>query len=158
MEAGAIVRRFSPTEFQPQHLGGASLVVCGSEDESLNARVSAAARERAIFCNIVDRPSLCSWIAPAVVKRGPLQIAVSTGGRSPALAVRIKETVDRVIGPEYSMLLDMLYALRERVRERATTPEARGKIFQAMARGPALDMIREGRVADAEQELANALR
>jgi siroheme synthase-like protein len=156
-EAGASIRRVSPTDFRPESLEGASLVVCGTEDEPLNARVSDAARARRIFCNILDRPPLCSWIAPAVVRRGPLQIAVSTGGRSPALAVRIKETIDRVIGPEYATLLDMLYAFRDRVRERAATPEARGEIFQAMVRGPALDLIREGRVEEAERELRLSL-
>jgi len=152
-EAGANIRRVAPTDFRPETLDGASLAICGTEDEALNARVSEAARERRIFCNIVDRPPLCSWIAPAVVRRGPLQIAVSTGGRSPALAVRIKETIDSTIGPEYETLLEMLYAFRDSVRERAATPEARSKIFQAMARGPALDLIREGRVEEAEQTL-----
>lgn len=156
--AGASIRFVSPTEFTPASLDGASLVICGTEDEALNARVSDAARERRIFCNVVDRPPLCSWIAPAVVRRGPLQIAVSTGGRSPALAVRIKETIDRAIGPEYETLLDMLFAMRDQVRAQAATPEARGAIFQAMARGPALDLIREGRLDDARQALRDALR
>ena len=155
--AGATIRRVSVTDFRPEALDGASLVVCGSEDEALNARVSDAARERRIFCNILDRPALCSWIAPAVVRRGPLQIAVSTGGRSPALAVRIKETIDRTIGAEYETLLEMLYALRDSVRERAGTPEARGRIFQAMARGPALELIREGNVEEAQKELRRTL-
>jgi precorrin-2 dehydrogenase/sirohydrochlorin ferrochelatase len=92
-----------------------------------------------------------------VVRRGPLQIAVSTGGRSPALAVRIKETIDRTIGAEYETLLEMLYALRDSVRERAGTPEARGRIFQAMARGPALELIREGNVEEAQKELRRTL-
>ena len=158
IEAGATIRRVAPTEFQPDTLDGASLVVCGSVDEELNARVAAAARERRIFCNIVDRPALCSWIAPAIVTRSSLQIAISTGGKSPALAVRVKEAVDAAIGPEYAIFLDMLYALRDRVREQAATPEARAVIFQAMARGPALDLIRAGRVADAERELLSLLR
>jgi siroheme synthase-like protein len=155
--AGASIRRIAADEFLPEHMDEASLIVCGSEDEALNARVSEAARERHIFCNVLDRPALCSWIAPAVVRRGPLQIAVSTGGQSPALAVRIKEAVDRAIGPEYATLLGMLSALRDRVRERATTPEARAKIFHAMVWGPALDLVREGRTDEARRTLLDTL-
>jgi siroheme synthase-like protein len=155
--AEATIRRLSPTDFSSEQLDGASLVICATNDEPLNARVSDAARARNIFCNVLDRPPLCSWIAPAVVRRGPLQIAVSTGGRSPALAVRIKETIAEVIGPEYETFLDMLYAMRDRVRERASTQAERGTIFQSMARGPALEMIREGRVEDAEHALQDAL-
>ncbi len=155
--AGAVIRRVAANEFLPENLDGASLIVCGTSDEGLNARVAEAAGQRRIFCNVLDRPALCSWIAPAMVRRGSLQIAVSTGGQSPALAVRIRDAVDRAIGPEYSTLLEMLSALRDRVREHATTPEARAKVFQAMVRGPALDLVCEGRTAEAKRVLEEAL-
>jgi siroheme synthase-like protein len=155
--AGATIRRIAPNQFLPEDLSGASLVICATSDEPLNARVSAAAAERRIFCNVLDRPPLCSWIAPAVVRHGALQIAVSTGGKSPALAVRIKETIDHAIGPEYSELLEMLAVLRDRVRERAATFDERSRIFQAMARGPALDLLREGKREEAERILETAL-
>jgi siroheme synthase-like protein len=155
--AGAAIRHIAAMNFLPENLDGASLVVCGTEDEPLNERISRHARERLIFCNVLDRPALCSWIAPAMVRRGPLQIAVSTGGQSPALAVRIRDAVDRAVGPEYSALLGMLAALRDRVRERAATPEERAKIFQAMVWGPALDLVREGRTDDARRVLEEAL-
>ena len=134
------------------------MVICATGDEPLNARVSEAARERRIFCNVLDRPALCSWIAPAVVRRGLLQVAVSTGGHSPALAVRLKQAIDAFIGPEYPEFLEMLSALRERVRERATTPEARAKIFQSMVWGPALDLLRQGKRDEASRALEESLK
>jgi precorrin-2 dehydrogenase/sirohydrochlorin ferrochelatase len=155
--AGAAIRSIAAMNYLPENLDGSSLVVCGTEDEALNERISRHARERRIFCNVLDRPSLCSWIAPAMVRRGSLQIAVSTGGQSPALAVRLRDAVDRAIGPEYATLLGMLAALRDRVRERAATPEARAKIFQAMVGGPALDLVREGRMDEAKRVLEDAL-
>lgn len=155
--AGATIRRVSPTEFTPETLDGASLVICATDDEPLNRRVSQAAEERRIFCNVLDRPALCSWIAPAVVRHGPLQVAISTGGKSPALSVRIKETIDQMLGPEYTELLDMLAALREQVQQVAPTYEARSKIFQSMARGPALDLLREGKRDEAAQVLKSLL-
>src|ERR1017187_4807198 len=75
--AGASIRRVVAMNFLPENLDGASLIVSGTQDEALNARVSEAAHERRIFCNVLDRPPLCTWIAPAMVRRGPLQIAVS---------------------------------------------------------------------------------
>jgi siroheme synthase-like protein len=156
--AGATVRQLYSMEFIPADLDGASLVVCGSEDEAFNERVSRIARERRIFCNVVDRPSLCSWIAPAVVRRGPLQVAVSTGGQSPALAVRLKEEIGAMIGPEYGYLLKMIGELRDRVKERFDTPDARGQVFQAMVRGPALDLIRDGNVEEAQRMLEETLK
>jgi uroporphyrin-III C-methyltransferase/precorrin-2 dehydrogenase/sirohydrochlorin ferrochelatase len=155
--AGAEIRRVVASSFLPDNLDGASLIVCGTEDEALNARVAQAARERRIFCNVLDRPPLCTWIAPAMVRRGPLQIAVSTGGQSPALASRIRDDVDGAIGPEYSTLLEMLSELRGRVRERGATPEARAAIFKAMVWGPALDLVREGKVDEAQHVLDGAL-
>src|ERR1035438_4760813 len=71
--AGAEIRRVDADTFLPENLDGASLIVCGTDDEALNTRVSEAACERRIFCNVLDRPPLCSWIAPAMVRRGPLQ-------------------------------------------------------------------------------------
>jgi uroporphyrin-III C-methyltransferase/precorrin-2 dehydrogenase/sirohydrochlorin ferrochelatase len=155
--AFAKIRLVHPLEFIPADLDGASLIICGSEDEAFNERVSQIARERRIFCNVVDRPALCTWIAPAVVRRGPLQVAVSTGGQSPALAVRLKEEIGAMIGPEYAYLLKMIGELRDRVKDRFDTPEARGRIFQAMVRGPALDLIRQGDIEGAQRVLEEAL-
>ncbi len=155
--AGASIHRVAAREYTAERLEGASLVVCGSSDEALNARVSRDAQARLIFCNVVDRPALCTWIAPAMIRRGQLQIAVSTGGQSPALAVRIRDAVDQAIGPEYAVLLEMLAALRERVRDHAHSPEARAKIFQAMVWGPAIDLIREGQVEEARSVLEKSI-
>jgi siroheme synthase-like protein len=142
-ECGAEVVRTS--SFQPARLEGVWLVICASNDEGLNRRVSEAAAARRIFCNIVDRTALCSFLAPAIICRGELQVAVSTGGRSPALAVRVKEEIAALLGPEYGELLDLIAERRPRVFAAESDPARRAAIFQAMVRGPALELLRAGR-------------
>src|SRR5438552_1548186 len=115
-DAGAEVVHVHDSDFRPGLLDGVHLVICLAADERLNAEVSALASARGIFCNVIDRPPLCSFIAPAIVKRGHIQIAISTGGRSPALAVRLKEEIASQIGEEYGELLDLLAEARDGVR------------------------------------------
>jgi len=143
--------------FRVADLRGVDLVIC--DNAKVSRRVFSAASARHIFCNVVDVPPLCSFIAPAIVRKGHLQIAISTGGRSPALAVRVKEEIARTLGDEYAELLDLLTPLRRRVFTRfPNDPAARSKVFQAMVRGPALDLLRDGRRAAAKQRLIAYLK
>lgn len=148
-EAGARIRRVKEAAFRERHLQGVDLAICASENESLNRKVSKAAVRRRIFVNVVDRPALCSFIAPARVRKGFLQIAISTGGRSPALAVRVKEEIAAFLGDEYGDFLDLLASVRERVFARNPTAKARAKIFHRMVRSKALDLLRDRRPREA---------
>lgn len=148
--AGAKVR--TRRGFRVADLRGVDLAIC--DNAKVGHRVYKAATARHIFCNVVDVPPLCSFIAPAIVRKGHLQIAISTGGRSPALAVRVKEEIARLLGDEYAELLDLLTPLRRRVFARHPHDSAaRSRVFQAMVRGPALDLLRAGRRAAAKRRL-----
>ena len=156
-EAGAKVRRVRG--LRVSDLSGVDLVICSSNDPKLNRRVYQAASKRHIFCNVVDKPPLCSFIAPAIVRKGHLQVAISTGGRSPALAVRVKEEIARALGDEWGELLDLITPLRSRVFARYPQDQAaRSRVFQAMARGPALELLRAGRKAEARKLLRDSLQ
>ena len=89
-----------------------------------DAVVTAARRHRALL-NVVDRPALCEFIFPSVLRRGELQIAVSTGGRSPALAREIRRRLETMFGPEYAELVERVGAARARARAGADTLAAR---------------------------------
>ncbi len=104
-------------DFTPAQVAGMALVVGATDDPEVNQAVSRAAREANIWVNIVDAPELCTFIVPAQVRRGELTIAISTGGASPALARRLRETLERTFGPEYGPYLDLLRAVRERLLE-----------------------------------------
>ncbi len=88
--------------FSPDDLAGASLVVGATNSRTLNERVYREAQLRGVLCNVVDVPELCDFYYPSVVKRGDLQIAISTAGNSPSLAQRIRQQLEKQYGPAYA--------------------------------------------------------
>jgi siroheme synthase-like protein len=97
-------------------LADAVLAIAATDVPGVNARVAADARASGILVNVVDDPATGTFILPAVVRRGDLQIAVSTGGRSPALARRVREDLERLLPPEYPALLGLFGELRTELR------------------------------------------
>lgn len=88
------------------------VVVAATDDEELNATVSRHAQARGILVNVVDRPALCTFTLPAVVRRGDLTLAVATDGRCPAFASALREELESSYGPDYAGALDLLAELR----------------------------------------------
>ena len=101
------------------------LVIAATDDSDLNRKVFAEAAESRIFCNVVDQPELCTFQVPAVVRQGLLQIAISTGGASPALARRIRQELQEQFGPIYGELLEGLLELRNCFRQKYPEDAAR---------------------------------
>jgi uroporphyrin-III C-methyltransferase/precorrin-2 dehydrogenase/sirohydrochlorin ferrochelatase len=100
-------------------LEGAFLAVAATNSPHINARIRAEANERKVLLNAVDDPDHCDFAFPAVVRRGDLQVAVSTGGKAPALARWVGRKLSRTIGPEYGDLVDVVRTVREDVRQPA---------------------------------------
>jgi siroheme synthase-like protein len=115
-------------EYEPSLLDDAWLVVV--VDREQGGRVFADANERRVFCNVEDVPELCSFILPAIHRRGPITLAVSTGGASPALAQRLRDDVGAQIGFEHEQLADELQRLRPWVRQNFHTYEERRDFFR----------------------------
>ncbi len=88
--------------FHPDDLNGIFLAVVATSSRSLNERIYAEARQRNILCNVVDVPDLCDFYYPSIVRRGDLQIAVSTAGKSPSLAQKIRQQLEKQFGPGYA--------------------------------------------------------
>lgn len=110
LEASPAVREWALAEkieldlrpFSPDDLDGAFLVVVATSSPSVNERIYHEAQRRGILCNVVDVPDLCDFFYPAVVRRGDLQIAVSTAGQSPSLAQQIRQQLEKQFGPGYT--------------------------------------------------------
>jgi siroheme synthase-like protein len=121
--------------YEASDLDGCFLVVAATSDRQLNRQVHADAEARALLCNVADVPELCSFILPAVYRRDPIAIAVSTGGASPALAQRLRRDIASLVRPEHAELARTLKALRPWAQERFDTYEERRDFFRdAVAR------------------------
>jgi len=101
--------------FSPEDLDGAFLSVVATSSHSLNERIYGEAQLRGVLCNVVDVPDLCDFFYPAVVRRGDLQIAVSTAGQSPSLAQKIRQQLERQFGPGYAAWVAELGETRRRI-------------------------------------------
>ena len=93
-------------------LRGASLVFAATDDRAVNAAVAREARERSIPVNVADRPGEGDFALPSTLRRGRLQVAVSTGGASPGLAVRVRKELERMFGPEWAGVVEELSRAR----------------------------------------------
>ena len=118
--------------FEPSDVDGHLLVIAATDDRSVNESVSRAAEARSLLCNVADDPELCSFILPAIVRRDPIVVGVSTGGASPALAQRIRSDVAELVGPEHVQLARRLAALRPWAKRELATYEERRDYFQAL--------------------------
>src|SRR5579872_3437819 len=112
---------------------GAGLVFAATDDSALHQRLYAEARGRGIPINVADVPNLCTFISPAVLTRGALKIAVSTGGASPGMAKRIVEQLERLFGPEYGVTLEIMRAARHHLKSTEPSIQTRATKLTALA-------------------------
>jgi precorrin-2 dehydrogenase/sirohydrochlorin ferrochelatase len=121
-----------PRGYHSSDLHDRFLVVAATSSTPLSRRVFADAEARNVFCNVVDVPELCSVILPAVHRQGPIAVAVSTGGASPALAQRIRDDVAALVGPQHADLAERLRELRPWAKRNLPSYEARRDYFQRL--------------------------
>ena len=132
-------------DYEEAQLRGAFLVIGATDSDTVNERISRDARALAIPVNIVDDPVRCDFILPSVVERGDLLIAVSTGGKSPALAKCLRKELEEAYGPEYGVLIEILGELRGKVIAGGRSSNENRKLFEAVVQSDILDHIRAKR-------------
>ena len=127
-------------------LEGCFLVVAATSDTDVNIAVYGDAESRAMLVNVVDVPPLCNFILPAIVRRGPIAIAISTAGASPALAKRMKNEIDGLFGEEYATLALMLNEVRGWAKTTLPTYQDRKAFFESIVNGEPdpLELLRSG--------------
>jgi siroheme synthase-like protein len=131
VSAGTVEHR--ARSFRCHDAGGCALVVAATGEGAVDDAVAAAARRVRALVNVVDRPAACDFILPSVLRRGDLQIAVSTGGKSPALAREIRRRLEVQIDDEYGELVTRVGNARARLRARRLAPTARMKAADRLA-------------------------
>ena len=138
-------------DYEGSSLGDAFLVISATDDEAVNGQIAKDARAQGIPVNIVDDLARCDFILPSIVERGDLLIAVSTSGRSPALAKKLRKELETAYGPEYSILLEMLGELRGKVIAGGRPSDENRACFEAVVSSEILDHIRAKRWRDVKE-------
>jgi uroporphyrin-III C-methyltransferase / precorrin-2 dehydrogenase / sirohydrochlorin ferrochelatase len=144
--------------FEPSDLDHMRLCIVAQEDSNSAAHVAAAARRRGVLVNAVDRPELCDFIMPAVVERGPVRIAISTGGLAPALSRDLRARIDAVVPPAYARLARFCGAWRHEVSARLHDHSLRRRFWEVVLSGAEADAVLAGEEAAAAGLLAARLR
>ena len=130
--------------YAPGDLAGADLAICATNDRAVNAQVWRDATDAHIWVNVVDDPPHCTFIAPSVARRGDLTVAVSTGGKAPVLAVRVREQIEQLIGDEHAAFLELAGQLRAPLAERYPDFAERRRVWYALVDSDVLAALKRG--------------
>jgi precorrin-2 dehydrogenase/sirohydrochlorin ferrochelatase len=138
-------------------LRGGVLVIGATDDRSVNERIFREAAAGRIPVNVVDDPAHSSFIVPSIVDKKDLLVAISTSGKSPALARRLRQKLGKEIGPEYERLLKLLGKVREKLLPLGLGQQGNQKIFRKLADEDLLPLIRDKKIRELNRRLASVL-
>ena len=144
-------------DFRPGDLEGAALALAEPGEASRDEAFFAEAEERGTFANVEDDLDHCSFIAPAIVRRGDLVIAISTSGRAPAMAVRLRQRLEAELGPEYAALLELAGRLRAPLLRAVPEFEERRRRWYELVDSDVLSLFCDGRAGDARRRAEEIL-
>jgi len=130
--------------YQPGDLASAFIVICATDQTEINHQVWQEASANGQLVNVVDDTQHCNFIAPAILRKGDLTIAISTAGKAPALAVRLKERLQNQIGSEYERFLELSGQLREPLAHHVPDFETRKALWYELVDSDALSLLARG--------------
>src|SRR5687767_9269060 len=161
LDAGAVVTVIGRPH-EDGDLAGAFLAVAATGDPTENARIHAEAEREGVLLNAVDDPAHCHFAVPSVLRQGDLVVTVSTGGKAPAYARRLREELGRVVGPEHGTLVDLIGGVRaelraERERSGAGDFDDWARRWREALEHDLLGLVRSGRTGEARTLLRAAL-
>jgi precorrin-2 dehydrogenase/sirohydrochlorin ferrochelatase len=146
-----------PRSYRPKDLRGAFLTIAATDDRAINERVFQEATASRIPVNVVDDPVHSSFIVPSLVKKKDLVVAISTSGRSPALARVLRQKLEKEIGPEYSRFLRLLGAVRRKIIPLGLGQRRNQKIFRRLVKEDLLSLIKRKKFRELNRLLAKIL-
>jgi precorrin-2 dehydrogenase / sirohydrochlorin ferrochelatase len=152
--------RWEQREYETGDLEGALIAIAATDDTDLNIRVFNDAEARSMLVNVVDVPPLCNFILPAIVRTGPLAVAISTAGASPALAKRMKREIGEMFGEPYANLAILLNEARGWAKATLPTYQDRKRFFESIVNGDPdpVELLRDGDVQGVRELIADAQR
>ena len=143
--------------YQTSDLDGKFLVIGATNDEKLNRRINADAEHRNMLCNIADVPDICNFILPAIIRRGDFCLAVSTSGKSPAFAKKLRKDLEKTFGDEYALFLSLMGEIRKKLLAEEHAPEAHKPIFEKLISHNLPEMIKNNEKERINQVLCDVL-
>lgn len=152
---GSIILKKRP--YQTSDLDGKFLVIGATNNEESNRNIHADAEILGILCNISDRPEACNFILPSIVNRGDLVISISTSGKSPAYAKKLRKDLERDFGNEYAEFLKLMGAIRKILLAKNHEPEAHKHLFEQLISRSLIELIRDRKTTDVNQLLLEIL-
>ncbi|MBV1882269.1 MAG: siroheme synthase CysG [Pseudomonadales bacterium] len=144
--------------YDSESIDGAYLVVAATNDTKINEQVSKDAHGKGILVNVVDAPSLCSFILPAIIDRSPVMIAVSSGGQSPVLARLIRSKLETLIPIGYGRLAGLVGRYRDAVKAKYAHINERRAFWENVLQGPIAELVFAGKESSAEEMLGNLIK
>lgn len=149
------VVEWNPREYQPGDLEGAFLGIAATDVRRVNQQISQEAEELGVVLNVVDDPDLCAFIAPSIVERGPVTVAISTGGASPALARKLRETLADAPALEWADLAYVLSKARKDLKKKGVAVDPQR--WQCCLTPELLSMAQSGKEEQALEQLMSSL-
>jgi siroheme synthase-like protein len=143
--------------YRPGDLIGAFMVICATDQTEINHQVWQEATANHQLVNVVDDTPRCNFIAPSILRQGDLTVAISTSGKAPALAVRLKERLRREIGPEYERFLELAGELREPLAHHVPDFETRKALWYELVDSEILDVLASGDEAQAREIISRVV-
>ncbi len=143
-------------KYQPGDLTGAFMVICATDQPEINHQVWQEASANHQLVNVVDDTPRCNFIAPSILRKGDLTIAISTSGKAPVLAVRLKERLQRELGPEYERFLELAGELREPLAQHIPDFETRKALWYELVDSEILDILANGDI-DAARDIISRI-
>jgi precorrin-2 dehydrogenase/sirohydrochlorin ferrochelatase len=128
--------------YESSDIDGMFLVIGATDNEELNWQINKDAEHQNKLCNIADRPEACNFILPSIVNRGNLVIAISTSGKSPAFAKKMRQDLEKEFGEEYDKFLELMGAIRKKALSEKHEPEAHKHLFEQLINRGLVDMVR----------------
>ena len=133
------------------------IVICATDDKTINEEIAAEAHSQGALVNVVDNPSLCDFTVPSKIIRGDLLITISTGGQSPALAKKLRLELEGRYGPEYGVLLQLIGKMRNEMKQTLAVSKDRESFWQQAVNEEVLALLQNGKLNEAEEKIKHAI-
>ena len=151
--AGQERLQWIPRAFEDHDLDNVFMVFIATDDNSLNKEIADLCRLKGILVNAVDDPPNCDFFVPSVLRRDSLAVAISTEGRSPLFAARLRRQLEAIVTEEYGYIVNLLGQFREELKQSSLDINQRKQILEQMVDSVLLDLLLDGRYEEAEERI-----